>query len=274
VACLLGKKISVTGGTGTLALECGKALLEHGLSGLALLDINPAPTFSAFQDEFPDRKIVVHRCDVTSAADLERVMKTVEQELGSIDILCCFAGVVGCVPSLSMTPEEWRRTLDINTTGAFLSAQAAGRVMRERGNGGSIVFIASMSAHRVNFPQPQAAYNASKAALLHLSHSLAAEWAVYGIRVNTISPGYMDTILNEGAGLEKARRIWQERTPMGRMGAPQELTGPLVLMCSRFAGAYVTGTDLVVDGTFVLAGSGSIKTDYYPFCFAGGQTVF
>lgn len=228
-----------------------------------MLDINAAPGFSALQEEFSDRKIVVHQCDVTSAPDLERVMKTVEQELGSVDILCCFAGVVGCAPSLSMTPEVWRRTLDINTTGAFLSAQAAGRVMRERGNGGSIVFIASMSAHRVNFPQPQAAYNASKAALLHLSHSLAAEWAVYGIRVNTISPGYMDTILNEGAGLERARRIWQERTPMGRMGAPQELTGPLVLMCSRFAGAYITGTDLVVDGTYVLLHKELVRLTYY-----------
>lgn len=187
---------------------------------------------------------------MTSAADVERAMTHAATELSGIDILCCFAGVVGCVPSISMSPEEWRRTIDINTTGAFLCAQGAAKWMRKQGGGGSIVFIASMSGHRVNFPQPQVAYNVSKAALLHMAHSLAAEWAVYGIRVNTISPGYMDTILNEGAGLDRARRIWQERNPMGRMGAPQELTGPLVLMCSRFAGAYVTGTDLVVDGEF------------------------
>ncbi len=114
-------------------------------------------------------------------------------------------------------------------------------------SGGTIVFIASISAHRVNYPQPQAAYNASKAALISLKSSLAAEWAVHGIRVNTISPGYMDTILNEGEGLNEARRTWAERNPMGRMGQPEELAGPLVLLCSG-AGSYITGADLVVDG--------------------------
>ena len=112
---------------------------------------------------------------------------------------------------------------------------------------GSIVFIASYSAHRVNYPQPQAAYNASKAALVSLTSSLAAEWAVHGIRVNSISPGYVDTVLNEGPGLDLARRTWAERNPMGRMGVPEELTGPMILLCSG-AGSYITGADLRVDG--------------------------
>lgn len=112
---------------------------------------------------------------------------------------------------------------------------------------GTIVFIASISAYRTNYPQPQAAYNASKAALVSLTTSLAAEWAVHGIRVNSVSPGYMDTILNAGPGLEDARRTWADRCPMGRMGLPSELTGPLVLLCSS-AGSYMTGTDLRVDG--------------------------
>ena len=111
----------------------------------------------------------------------------------------------------------------------------------------SIILIASISAQRVNYPQPQAAYNASKAALVSLKSSLAAEWAVHGIRVNTISPGYMDTILNEGQGLEVARRTWCDRNPMGRMGVPEELTGPVVMLCSQ-AGGYVNAADLVVDG--------------------------
>jgi len=125
--------------------------------------------------------------------------------------------------------------------------------MRDAGNGGSIVLVASISAHRVNFPQPQVAYNVSKSALLHMARCLAAEWAGFGIRVNTLSPGYMDTVLNEGDGLVKARAVWTGRNPMGRMGQPQELTGPLVLLCSRFAGGYVTGADFVVDGKFRVA---------------------
>ena len=113
--------------------------------------------------------------------------------------------------------------------------------------GGSIVFTASISAHSVNFPQPQVSYNVSKGALLQLKNSLAAEWAQYGIRVNSISPGYMDTILNHGSGLEEARRVWGSRNPMGRMGDPAELTGAVVLLCSR-AGRYINGADIIVDG--------------------------
>jgi sorbose reductase len=112
------------------------------------------------------------------------------------------------------------------------------RQMIKQSSGGSIVFIASISAHRVNFPQPQIGYNVSKGALLQLKSSLAAEWARYGIRVNSVSPGYMDTILNEGEGLARARKIWTERNPM---------TGPVVLLCSG-AGRYITGADIVVDG--------------------------
>ena len=105
------------------------------------------------------------------------------------------------------------------------------------------MFTASISGHRVNFPQPQVAYNVSKSALLALKSSLAAEWARYGIRVNSISPGYMDTILNEGDGIAPSRKIWASRNPMGRMGVPTELTGAIVLLSSE-AGSYMTGRPL------------------------------
>ncbi|KAI9826594.1 MAG: hypothetical protein M1832_006190 [Thelocarpon impressellum] len=120
--------------------------------------------------------------------------------------------------------------------------------MIEQGTGGSIVLTASISAHRVNYPQPQAGYNVSKAAVLALKDSLAAEWARHGIRVNSISPGYMDTVLNEGPGLEAARRVWRKRNPMGRMGMPSEIAGPVVLLCSQVAGSFITGADIIVDG--------------------------
>ena len=112
---------------------------------------------------------------------------------------------------------------------------------------GSIVLIASISAHQVNYPQPQIAYNVSKAALVHMAHCFAAEWARYGIRINTISPGYMDTILNEGHGVEEARKVWTSRNPMGRMASPSELTASVILLCSR-AGTYLNGANILVDG--------------------------
>lgn len=240
----------MTGGAGTLALVNARALLEHGLAGLALLDLDPSHAqddIDSLKTDFPNAKILALKVDVTNADQLQSTVELVAEELGSVDIMCCFAGVVGCTHAVDMKPEEWKRTLDINTTGTFLSAQAAARQMIIAGTGGSIVLTASISAHRTNYPQPQAAYNASKAALLALKSSLAAEWAVHGIRVNTVSPGYMDTILNEGDGIEEARNTWAERNPMGRMGAPEELTGIVVLLCSA-AGTYMNGADFVIDG--------------------------
>lgn len=120
--------------------------------------------------------------------------------------------------------------------------------MIDSGHGGKIVLVSSISGHRVNYPPPQIAYNVSKAAVLHMRNSLAAEWTRYGIRVNSISPGYMDTVLNEGEDLAPWRQVWAERNPMRRMGSPQEMTGPVVFLSSDIGGSYVNGTDLVVDG--------------------------
>ncbi|KAH7135924.1 hypothetical protein B0J11DRAFT_519543 [Dendryphion nanum] len=240
----------ITGGAGTLALEAARALLEHGASGLALWDINPDQAFESVKtlhSKFPDRRIITEAVDVRDAEQVKAAVESTLKVLGSVDILCCFAGVVGCTHAIDMTPDEWRRTHDINLTGSFFCAQAVARQMIEQGTGGSIVFTASISAHHTNFPQPQVAYNASKTAILSLAKSLATEWSAHGIRVNSISPGYMDTILNEGEGLNRARNIWNDRNPTGRMGHPWELTGPLVLLCSN-AGKYVNGADLIVDG--------------------------
>ena len=240
----------MTGGAGTLALVNARALLEHGLTGLALLDLDSshaATEIQSLKTDFPQAQIFTVHVDVTSAEELAQCIDLVYEKLGSIDHLLCFAGVVGCTHALDISPTEWTRTLNINTTGAFLAAQAAARHMKEQGTGGTILFTASISAHRTNFPQPQAAYNASKAALISLKSSLAAEWAVHGIRVNNLSPGYMDTILNAGEGVADARKVWAERNPMGRMGVPEELTGVVVLLCSG-AGTYINGADFVVDG--------------------------
>ena len=240
----------VTGGSGALGLQACNALLEHGLEGLSIFDIDPAASqaqIAKMQAKFPNAKIVVHKVDVTNEEMVAKAMEETAQSLGSVDVLVCFVGVVGCVESLEMPIAQWRKILDINTTGSFICAQAAARHMVKQGKGGSITFVASISAHRVNFPQPQAAYNVSKSALLMLKSCLGAEWARYGIRTNSVSPGYMDTILNEGDGIAEHRRIWAERNPTGRMGSPSELTGTIVLLASD-AGSYINGSDIVVDG--------------------------
>jgi sorbose reductase len=186
----------VTGGAGTLGLTASKALLEHGLSGLMIFDVNPDQAQTKIEElqmEFPAAKIKALKVDITDDLAVSKAVQETTQILGSVDVLLCFAGVVGCTHAIDMKASEWKRTLDINTTGGFLCAQAVAKQMVAQGTGGSIVFVASISGHRVNFPQPQVAYNVSKSALLTLKNCLAAEWARYGIRVNSISPGYMDT---------------------------------------------------------------------------------
>ncbi|PCG95978.1 Short-chain dehydrogenase/reductase SDR [Penicillium occitanis (nom. inval.)] len=243
----------LTGGAGMLALTSARALLEHGLTGLALFDLPSAlekgqNAIEALRAEFSSAKIIKQACDVTDEKGMIAAIQSAKAQLGELNILCCFAGMVGCVPSAEQSVDHWRKIIDVNTTGCWIAAQAVGREMITSKHGGKIIFIASISGHRVNYPQPQAAYNTSKAALLHMKNSLAAEWTRYGIHVNTISPGYMDTVLNEGNDLAPWRQIWAERNPMRRMGSPEELTGPVILLCSDIGGSYINGVDIVVDG--------------------------
>ncbi|KFA61682.1 hypothetical protein S40285_03493 [Stachybotrys chlorohalonatus IBT 40285] len=240
----------ITGGTGAIGMAVARALLQHGLQGLAIWDLRTtesADKLRELQDEFPAARIQALDVDVTSEDQVAESMGKTVERLGSVDMLVCFAGIVGCVHALDMPASQFRRVLDVNTTGTFLCAQAAARQMVAQGTGGSIVMTASISGHSVNWPQPQVAYNVSKAGVIMLKSSLAAEWARYGIRVNSVSPGYMDTVLNEGPGLERARRSWCERNPMGRMGMPEEVAGVVVMLLSP-AGRYMNGADVVVDG--------------------------
>ncbi|PYH93611.1 oxidoreductase [Aspergillus ellipticus CBS 707.79] len=244
-----------TGGAGTLALASARALLEHGLKGLALFDLPPAlekgtEQITALQNDFPTAKITTVPCNVTNEEEVQYAVQTAVDRLGNLKIICCFAGIVNVVPSADMAIDAWRKMQDVNTTGSWLIAQAVGRHMISHKTGGKIIFVASISGHRVNYPQPRIAYNVSKAAVLHMKSCLAAEWRQYGIHVNSISPGYMDTVLNEGDHLIGHRGVWADRNPMRRMGSPQELTGPLVLLCSDIGGSYMNGIDIVVDGMF------------------------
>ena len=240
----------VTGGAGGIGSVACRALLEHGLQGLAIFDIYPdmaSTTVSKLQSEFPNATIIFRSIDVTDPASVESAVTEAENLFGSIDILLCFAGITGSIHALEITPSKWRRMLEINTTGAFLCSQAVAKSMIKIGNGGSIILMASISGHVTNYPQPHVHYNASKAAIISMKSSLAAEWAVHGISVNSISPGYMDTVLNEGENLESLRQAWARRTPYGRMGQPEEVTGAVIMLASR-AGSYITGADILVDG--------------------------
>ena len=127
-------------------------------------------------------------------------------------------------------------------------ARAAGKIMQERGIRGSIINMASMSGSIVNIPQWQASYNASKAGVIHMTRSLAVEWTQYGIRVNSLSPGYIATPMSVDTPQE-LKDAWMPLIPMHRMGDPEELM-PAVLYLASDASGYTSGADIVVDGAY------------------------
>ena len=191
------------------------------------------------------RKALALTGTVTSEADLSTAMDRIDKELGPLSIAVNNAGIGGSDPAETMPSEKWDRVYDVNVKGVFLSCQAQARVMLARKKG-SIINIASISGSIVNRDLTQAHYNSSKAAVIHLSKSLAMEWVGRGLRVNVISPGYTLTPMNQG----ERNKVFADSTPMGRLAESEEMVGPAIFLASR-ASSYVTGLDLLVDGGFV-----------------------
>ena len=183
--------------------------------------------------------------DVADERSIHAAVTTIEREFGGIDILVNNAGVAGAKAAMSQSGDEWDAVLDTNLKGAFLMATAVARAMVAGGRGGSIVNIASIVGIR---PAGHlAAYAASKAALIHLTHALALEWARHGIRVNALAPGYFRTEMNEGLWETDAGKAMIGRIPQRRLGELADLDGPLLLLASD-AGRYMTGAVIPVDG--------------------------
>ena len=158
------------------------------------------------------------------------------------------AGIANAAPAENMPFDQWKRMLDVNLTGVFLSCQAEGRAMLSRKRG-AIVNIASMSGSIVNRGLTQAHYNASKAGVIHLSKSLAMEWVDRGVRVNIISPGYTLTAMNKRPEVAEQLKVFAAETPMARIATVEEMVGPAIFLLSP-AASFMTGVDLLVDGGF------------------------
>lgn len=195
------------------------------------------------------RRTLVTAGDVTKEADLAAAVAAVEAQLGALSIGLNCAGIANAAPAEDMGYEQWRRVHAVNVDGVFLSCQAQARVMLPRKRG-TIVNIASMSGTIVNRGLLQAHYNSSKAAVIHMSKSLAMEWSDRGVRVNSISPGYTATPMNTRPEVAEQVKVFERDTPLGRMATVDELVGPAVFLVSR-AASFCTGVDLIVDGGFV-----------------------
>lgn len=186
--------------------------------------------------------------DVTDEAMVAKAVDDVFTSLGSIDIVFNNAGVCIHKGTLESSVEQWRQVIDINLTGQFIVARAVVRRMIENGIRGSIINMASMSGSIVNIPQMQASYNTSKAGVIHLSRSLAVEFAEKGIRVNSLSPGYIGTPMSVDTPQE-LKDAWMPLIPMHRMGEPEELIGAVIYLASDKSG-YTSGLDMIIDGAY------------------------
>lgn len=241
---LRDKVAVVTGGGRSLGLEISRSLHAAGAE-MVVAEIDPEIGADA-AEELGGTFV---RTDVTDPASVREMVEAVVAEHSRIDVLVCNAGIAHNVPSEEATDEDWRRVMSVNLDGVFWCCREVGKVMLERGSG-SIVNIASMSGMVSNYPQPQAAYNAAKAGVIVLTKSLAGEWAQRGVRVNSVSPGYIRTNMTAG-GMENEEwyKMWLDMTPMGRVAEPTEIA-PAALFLASDASSFTTGTNLVVDGGY------------------------
>ena len=242
-------------------------VLARAHADIAVLDIVDAPSQDLIDLQTKhDVKVKYYVCDISSKTEVTDVISRVLQDFGRIDINVNAAGVVTDEPFISTSEETLNRTFAINFNGSFYVAQACAASMINRikasqyalpmdpaVDGGSIVFVASISTHIPSVAQNISAYIGSKAAVRGLVGPLAVELAPYGIRVNSLSPGYMMTDIMQGLQRQQPDlvRQFQKETLLGggmRIGRPEELQGPLLMLCSRKAGGWVTVQDILVDG--------------------------
>lgn len=232
------------------------ALAEAGAS-IALFDVGAGDQAAEAISERTGRPSAAFRADVTDPASLQAAFESTKQHLGTPTILVNCAGVTSGVAMLELPVEDWRRVMEVNVTGTFLTSQQFARqFLRGRTSDkdtASIINISSMSGFAVNIPQTQAAYNTSKAAVSMFTKSVAVEWLPLGIRVNAIAPGYFTSDMTRDFVAENPEmaREWISRIPAGRMGEPHEL-GPMAVYLASDASAYVVGQSFLIDGGYTL----------------------
>ena len=238
----------VTGGGRGIGREIALTLARAG-AHIAIAEIEAAGNDGLEEIRALGRQAMLVPTDVRQPPGVEAMAEQVMAQFGQIDILVNNAGIARNTPAEDTTDDEWLNIVDVNLNGVFWCCRAVGRRMLQRGSG-AIVSIASMSGSIVNKPQPQAAYNASKAAVVMLTKSLAAEWAGRGVRVNCVSPGYIGTEMTQrGMNNPEWKRTWLEMTPMGRVGEPSEIAHAVWYLASD-AARFATGTNLIVDGGY------------------------
>jgi NAD(P)-dependent dehydrogenase (short-subunit alcohol dehydrogenase family) len=245
---LEGDVALVTGAASGIGKAIAKAIAASGAS-VGLVDLTEQATEdTASELEEAQGRSVSIAADVTDLQQLRAAVQRTESALGPLTLGVNSAGIANAAAAETMSEEQWQRVYDVDVTGVFLSCQAEAEAMLGHGRG-AIVNISSMSGTIVNRGLQQVHYNSAKAAVSHLTRSLAMEWIDRGVRVNAVSPGYTATPMNIRPEMVDLVERFSREIPMGRYAEPEEIAGPVVFLLSP-AASYCTGVDLLVDGGF------------------------
>ncbi len=243
---LKGKVAIVTGGGRGIGQVIAHGFAMCGAEVAILNRSNADETLQMIQKD--GGKAYFVQCDVTDEKSVDNALAEVMKKSGRMDIVFNNAGICMHQTTFEATVAEFREVVDVNLTSMFIMCRAAAKIMVDKGIKGNFINMASISGSIVNIPQWQCSYNASKAGVIHLTKSLAAEWAEYGIRVNSISPGYIATPMSLDTP-QDLKDAWMPLIPQHRFAKAEELMPAMLAMASDAAG-YTTGADYIVDGGY------------------------
>lgn len=252
---LTNHTILVTGAARGLGLCMANALLDAGATVYALDRLAPSsqsPEFSRIQSHASAHlpgSLHYRQIDVRDVTALNETIASIAEAEGRLDGLIAAAGIQQETPAIEYSQEDAKRMFEVNVVGVMMAAQAVAKQMIRFGTGGSMAFIASMSGTVANRGLPCSAYNSSKAAVVQLARNLAAEWGEKGIRVNTISPGYIvtDMVKELFKAHPERREAWAGQNMLGRVSMPEEYRAIAVYLMGS-GSRFMTGTDLRIDG--------------------------